>query len=305
MLTTTLMRGVWTALVTPFNEKNDLDLAAFERILQEQKDAGVAGVIPCGTTGESPCLSLSEKKRLISTTVEYFKGTQVRVVAGTGSNNTADSIELSQWACDQGVDGVLIVTPYYNKPTQQGLDAHFKAIANSVDREVILYNVPGRTGVGLTAETIVRLAEHPRIRTLKEASGNVAFSSEILDCARVRGVSLDVLSGDDANFLPLFAIGAVGVISVASNLIPRPMVAIQKAMEEGRFSDALSLHRFYYPLFRDLFLESNPIPIKFAMAAAGWCREALRLPLLPLSSPHREVLERTLKAAELLPGGCR
>lgn len=288
------MRGVWTALITPFTQDRKLDLNAFRKILQDQVEAGVAGVIPCGTTGESPTLSLDEKKSLIQTTLSELKGTRVQVVAGTGSNHTQETIEFSKWASQQGVAGVLIVTPYYNKPSQLGLETHFRAVADAVSCEVIAYNVPGRTGVSLTAETIARLATHPKIRTLKEATGNVAFTSEIIDTLSLKQTSMDILSGDDATYFPLLAVGAVGVISVVSNLIPGPMVQLQKACDQGQWDVARKIHLTYYPLFRDLFIESNPVPIKSAMEFAGWCHSTVRQPLVALTEANRQKLQDSL-----------
>jgi 4-hydroxy-tetrahydrodipicolinate synthase len=288
------MRGVWTALITPFTEDRKLDLNSYRKILRDQVEAGVAGVIPCGTTGESPTLSVEEKKTLILTALSELKGTNVQVVAGTGTNDTQETIELSRWADQQGVHGVLVVTPYYNKPSQFGLEAHYRAIAESISCEVIAYNVPGRTGVSLTPETISKLATHPRIRTLKEATGNVAFTSEIIDLLSLKNVHLDILSGDDATYLPLLGIGAVGVISVASNLFPGPMVQLQRATETGKWEEARKIHVQYYPLFRDLFVESNPVPIKYAMAYAGWCNPQVRPPLAALTESNLQKLEASL-----------
>ena len=299
-------RGVWTALVTPFTQARggtpQIDLEAFKKIIRDQREAKVAGVIPCGTTGESPTLSIEEKKTLIKTALEELRGSGVGVIAGTGSNNTAETIELSRWASEQGVEGVLIVTPYYNKPTQAGLEAHFLAIADQVKCEVMLYNVPGRTGISLTAETIVKLAAHPRVRSLKEATANTAFTSEILDQLHLSKRNMDVFSGDDATFLPLLSIGAVGVVSVASNLFPRAMVAIQAAAEQGQPVKAQEIHRKYYPLFRDLFIESNPSPVKAALHFAGWCESEVRLPLVQMTSPNLEKLKSTLKHSEVQEG---
>ncbi|MGZ3698013.1 MAG: 4-hydroxy-tetrahydrodipicolinate synthase [Bdellovibrionota bacterium] len=289
------MRGVYTALVTPFNSKNEIDLPAYKKLLQDQKSARVTGVIPCGTTGETPTLTPTEKRHLIMTALEELKGSGVKVIAGTGTNSTAESVEFSKWASDQGVDGVLIVTPYYNKPSQAGLEAHYRAIADAVLCDVILYNVPGRTGVSFTAQTVANLAAHPRMRTIKEATGNVAFTSEILDTLAMTKRSMDVLSGDDATYLPLMAVGAAGVISVASNLFPRGMVAIQEALESGRLEDARKLHAKWYPLFRDLFIESNPGPIKHAMQFAGMCDARVRAPLAPIAGASAEKLEASLK----------
>ena len=186
----------------------------------------------------------------------------MKVLAGTGGNSTSETVEFSRWASQHGVDGILVVTPYYNKPSQAGLIEHFLAVAQAVTCEVIcLYNVPGRTGVSLTAESVCTLAEHPRIRSIKEATGNVSFTSEILDCLGRHGRKIDILSGDDATYLPLLSVGAVGVVSVASNLFPRAMVKIQKSVDAGDFASARAVHQSYFPLFRDLFVESNPVPI--------------------------------------------
>jgi len=289
------MQGVWTALVTPFNPKNELDLPAYKRILQDQKKAGVSGVIPCGTTGESPTLSLIEKKKLIQIALEELEGSNVKVVAGTGTNDTETTKEFSKWASDQGVAGVLLVTPYYNKPSQAGLIQHYRSVADQIDCEIILYNVPGRTGVSLTAETVSTLAAHPKIRTLKEATGNIPFASEILDQLAADHRELDLLSGDDATYLALLCIGARGVISVASNLFPRVMVAIFDAVNRNSLEEARLIHRKYSPLFRDLFIESNPVPLKAAMSYAGWCSADVRSPLSALSKGNAEKLRQSLE----------
>jgi 4-hydroxy-tetrahydrodipicolinate synthase len=296
------MRGVFTSLVTPFKSHNELDLEAFKRILLDQKDARVAGVIPCGTTGETPTLSEHEKKQLIRTALDTLKGSGIKVLAGTGSNDTASTVTFSKWASDQGVDGLLVVTPYYNKPSQAGLLAHFTAVADAVKCPVMLYNVPGRTGVSLTAETVTQLARHPRITSIKEATANVAFASEILDQLGRENLPMTLLSGDDAAYLPLLSIGAHGVVSVASNLFPRAMVEIYTAMEAGRPQDARRVHQRFYPLFRDLFIDANPGPIKHAMAHAGWCDARVRAPLAPLSQAHIQILEASLKRCEVTRG---
>jgi 4-hydroxy-tetrahydrodipicolinate synthase len=296
------MRGVFTALVTPFNQQNELDLQAFKRILEDQRDAGVAGVIPCGTTGESPTLSKDEKKKLTLTAIETLKGTGVKVLAGTGTNDTAETVAFSKWASDQGVDGVLVVTPYYNKPSQAGLEAHFRAVAEVVACPVMLYNVPGRTGVSLTAETVTRLAAHPRITSIKEATSNVAFASEIIDQLTQAGLKMTVLSGDDAAYLPLLSLGGQGVVSVSSNLFPRAMVQIQKLMDAGKPNEAAKLHQRFHPLFRDLFIDSNPVPIKHAMAFVGWCDARVRAPLAPLSPENQEKLEHSFRRCGVVKG---
>jgi 4-hydroxy-tetrahydrodipicolinate synthase len=296
------MRGVFTALVTPFNSRNEIDLDAFKRILLDQKDAGVRGVIPCGTTGETPTLSDEEKKLLIRTSLDTLKGSGVKVLAGSGSNDTVGTVAFSRWASDQGVDGLLVVTPYYNKPSQAGMLAHFTAVADAVSCPVMLYNVPGRTGVSLTAETVAQLAKHPRITSIKEATSNVAFASEILD-QLARGRSpMTLLSGDDAAYLPLLSIGAHGVVSVASNLFPRAMVGIYRAMEAGKPAEAMKIHQRFYPLFRDLFIDSNPGPIKYAMAQVGFCDARVRAPLTTLSQAHVQQLEASLKQCDISRG---
>ncbi len=296
------MRGIWTALITPFNRKNELDLEAFRKLIHDQRDAGISGVIPCGTTGETPTLTVDEKKTLFKLAIDELKGSNTKVFAGTGSNNTRDSIELSRWASDAGAHGVLLITPYYNKPSQAGLEAHFRAVADAVSCEVMLYNVPGRTGVSMAAQTVVELADHPRIRSLKEATANPAFTSEVLDRLSVAGRSIDILSGDDATFLPLLSIGAVGVVSVSSNLFPRAMVKILRDFEAGKHQDALATHQKFYPLFRDLFIDSNPVPLKHAMAFAGFCEPVLRLPLVPLSAELTRTLDASLKRCGVAPG---
>lgn len=296
------MRGVYTALITPFDSSNRLDLGAFKKILLDQKAAGITGVIPCGTTGETPTLSLDEKKTLITTALETLKGSGVQVVAGTGGNNTQETVEFSRWASDQGVDGILVVTPYYNKPSQAGLEGHFRAVADAVQCEVMLYNVPGRTGVSIAAPTVAKLASHPRIRSIKEATGNVAYTSEMIDALKSHSVSMDILSGDDATYLPLLCVGATGVVSVASNLFPRAMVSIQKAMDQGNYREAQAIHQRFYPLFRDLFVDSNPGPIKYAMEYVGFCGSRLRLPLAPLSSANSEILRASLAKCGVTEG---
>jgi 4-hydroxy-tetrahydrodipicolinate synthase len=295
-------RGVFTALITPFRDDGSLDQDAFLKILRDQKEAKVHGVIPCGTTGESPTLSVDEKKQLIRWTLEEMKGSGIRVFAGTGSNSTEETIHLSKWASDQGVDGVLIVAPYYNKPSQAGLIRHFKAVADAVKCEVMLYNVPGRTGVGMTAETIVELASHPRIRSLKEATGNVAFASEIIDQLIQAGRTLSIVSGDDATWMPHLTVGGTGVVSVASNLFPRAMVDIYQSIQKSDLAHAMELQKKWYPLFRDLFVESNPVPVKVGMSFLGFCGETVRAPLVSLSSKNRETFRQSMNRCGLKEG---
>ena len=291
--------GIITALITPFTAAGEIDWPAYKKLLKDQIDAGVSGVVSCGTTGETPCLSLAEKKQLIEVTLADLQGTGIQVIAGTGSNNTAETVEFSIWADQQKVDGILVVTPYYNKPSQSGLEAHFKAVANSVECDVILYNVPGRTGVCLSAETICKLSHHPQVTTIKEASGNVAFASEILSSLQLAGIELDILSGDDATFLALLSVGAVGTVSVASNLFPGPLVALKKTFDMGDTVGALKLHQHFYPLIKDLFIDSNPVPVKFCMSVLGRCEPHVRAPLAPLSPGHQKQLQETMKRCGL------
>ncbi len=296
------MRGVWTALVSPFDSASQLDLKAFRRLVREQKAAGVNGVIPCGTTGESPTLSVAERKSLILAAVEELRDSPVRVLAGTGTNNTAETIELSKWAADQGVVGVLLVTPYYNRPSQAGLEDHFLSVAAAISVEVMLYNVPGRTGVHLLPETVARLGAHPKIRAIKEASGSVTNTSEILDLVSDAKRPIAVLCGDDALFLPSLSVGARGIVSVASNVVPRRMVALQKAFDGGDWVSAGRIHRELYPVFRDLFVESNPGPVKAALAHLGLCDARMRPPMAPLGATSLRKLMETLEKCGIRKG---
>lgn len=299
-------RGVFTALVTPMHEDREIDWISYEKLIKDQIASGVSGIIPCGTTGESPTLSQKEKETLIEVAVKLAKGSQTVVFAGTGSNDTKKSIEFSKWAESAGVAGVLVVTPYYNKPSQAGLLKHYFSIADSVQCEVMPYNVPGRTGVSMSAETIAELASHPRINTLKEATGNVAFTSEIRKALALKKRSIGVFSGDDATYLPLLSVGAVGCVSVASNLIPAELVTLTKAFFQNDFSKALSLHERFFGLLKDLFIDTNPVPIKYALQKAGKIQsEQLRLPLVTLSPTHKEHLNRLLLDLDLLKGGTR
>jgi 4-hydroxy-tetrahydrodipicolinate synthase len=291
------VNGIWTALVTPFKKDLSIDFNAFEKLLQTQIKAGVHGVIPCGTTGESPTLKQQEKMDLIGFTLKALRGTKIKVFAGTGSNDTRETLLFSTWASSIGVDGVLVVTPYYNKPSQKGLVEHFKAVANGIDCELMLYNVPSRTGVSLTPDTVVELAHHPKIRSLKEASGNVAFTSELLDQVNaVRGLTeFKIFAGDDSTFLPVLSVGGSGVVSVTSNIAPKSMVALYQAFEKNQMTKATKLHHELYPLFRDLFIESNPGPVKFALEQIGIGSSKLRPPLCPMDPKNIKTLLKSLK----------
>lgn len=283
------LSGCGTALVTPFRNGN-VDYDTYVRLLDRQVKAGIHFLVPLGTTGETPCLDVSERLRILELTVEHCAGRPVVVGGGTNSlSQTLDSIrELERF----DPDAYLIVVPYYNKPTQQGMYEYFKAVAESTDKGIVLYNVPGRTGANLKAETTLRLAEIPNVIAVKEASGNYAQISEII---RNAPENFSVLSGNDEETLPLMATGASGVISVASNIDPEDMVALAEAMLRDDIAAARTLHHKLTPLFRNCFVESNPIPVKAAMAAMGLMENSLRLPLCRASESTCELLRQTVK----------
>ncbi len=277
----TNLEGVYTALITPFTKEGLFDEEAFRDLIEFQIAKGVSGLVPCGTTGESPTLSHEEHDRVIQLTVEVAAG-RVPVIAGTGSNATSEAIQLSKHAEASGVDAVLLVNPYYNKPTQQGLYLHFKAIADSISIPCVLYNIEGRSGVNLETETLARLAgECSNITTVKEASGNL---QQMKDVIASTDSSFNVVSGDDNMTLSLIEAGGKGVISVASNLIPDKIVEMVGLALEGKFKEARAKESILSDFFKTMFIETNPIPIKTAMAMRGWCEEVFRLPMCSLSS---------------------
>src|SRR3984893_12524173 len=270
-----MFRGTYTALVTPFQD-GELDLAALEKLIEEQIAAGITGVVAVGTTGESPTLSHEEKEQLIRTTVEIAKG-RCQVLAGTGSNSTAAAIEATEAAEKIGVDGMLVVAPYYNKPSQEGLFQHFRAIAQATASPLMLYNIPGRCAVDIAPETVERLAIGCRnIVSIKEAGGSVDRVSDLR--ARLPE-AFTILSGDDSLTLPFLSVGAVGVVSVASNLFPAEVSALVQAFRSGDLKTARELHLRMLPLFKDLFIEPNPVPTKTALAWRGAMSAECRLPL--------------------------
>lgn len=289
------MQGVFTALITPLTNKNELDLPAFKKILKAQSDAKINGIVLFGSTGESITLTLSEKQTLLDLALSELKGTGIQVIAGTGNSSTQATHEFSLWASKKGVDAVLLISPFYNKPTQEGLEAHFRATADVVQCEVALYNHPGRTGVTLAPETLGRLSTHPRITTLKQSSDDLTQIDAILEAVKAQSGSLDILAGDDILFLPSLALGTQGVISVTSNLLPEELILLYTAFKAQNIREASRIHRHLYPLFRDLFIESNPIPIKYAMSVAQYCGPALRAPLTQLSESATHKLDATLK----------
>lgn len=286
--------GVYTALVTPFDDSGALDLEAFRRLIDEQIDAGVTGLVPCGTTGEAATLTVEEHLQVVRTCVEQVKG-RVPVLAGAGNNATDRAVEMHKQVQELGVDGALHVTPWYNKPTQEGLYRHFRAVADASPLPVVLYNVPGRTGVDLLPATLERLAtDCPTIVGVKEATGSVARSEEVL--ARVEKVRSDfaVLSGEDSHILTLLAQGGHGVISVISHLCAADLAAMLSAWQAGKVAEAQRLSRKVSALQPVLFFRANPIPVKTALAMRGQMKESFRLPLWPLTAEEKSELKLRL-----------
>ena len=294
----TRFTGVGTALVTPFTTSGDVDEAAVRRLARRQVEAGVHFLCPCGTTGENPTLTDAERLRVIEIVVEESKG-KAPVLAGAGGYDTRELIHTAGAMARRGVSGFLSVTPYYNKPTQEGLYQHYRAFAESTPLPIVVYNVPGRTGVNVEVNTIARLAQIPNIVGVKEASGNVSQMCEIL-----RAVPADflVLSGDDVLTLPLMAVGGRGIISVAGNEIPSEMVAMVEAAERNDFAAARAIHARIVGLMSINFVESNPQPVKAAMAAMGLIDETFRLPMVPPAPASKEKINNVLKDLGLLKG---
>jgi 4-hydroxy-tetrahydrodipicolinate synthase len=288
-----MFTGCGTAMVTPFHPDGSLDEATLRLLVQRQLDAGIDFLVPCGTTGESPTLSHDEHLRVVKITLELAKG-RVPVLAGAGGYNTSEVISLAQELVAMGVDGILSVTPYYNKPTQEGLYQHYKALASAVSLPIILYSVQGRTGVNIEPATVKRLASVENIVGIKEASGNIAQMAAILNAVHSDFL---VFSGDDAIALPLIALGGRGVISVASNEIPAEMTLLTRLALQNDFPAARQLHRRYLPLMEVNFVESNPIPVKAAMAELGLLKPVWRLPLV---APGREDMARIRAVLESL-----
>lgn len=286
----TMFTGVGTALITPFTKSGALDEAAIKRLARRQIDAGVHFLVPCGTTGETPTLSAAERRRVVELVLEEGRG-QVPVMAGAGGNDTTEVVRLAREMHGLGVDGLLSVTPYYNKPTPEGLFAHFSAVAEATPLPIVLYNVPGRTGCNIEAPTLARLATIPHVIGVKEAAGNITQMIEI--CRAVPDDFL-VLSGDDALTLPLMAIGGRGLISVASNAIPAEMSQLVEAAERGDYVTARRLHHQLVPIMLGNFIESNPGPVKYAMAAMGLCEEVYRLPMVSPRPSSKEKMRGLL-----------
>jgi len=290
------LRGCGTALVTPFQRDGSVDEAALRRLVQFQLREGIDFLVPCGTTGETPTLEHGEYLGVIRVVVAEA-ARKVPVIAGVGGNSTRKVVELTQEVEKLGVEGILSVAPYYNKPTQEGLFQHFNAIAESTDLPVILYNVPGRTSSNLEPATVARLSKIPNIIGIKEASGSITQQMEVLSAVEP---GFRVLSGDDAFTFPLMALGGVGVISVVANEIPRQMTQLAHLLLDGRLGEARKLHFQLLPLMQANFLETNPIPVKAALAMMGMIEEVYRLPLVPMKPENRAKLENALAAQGLL-----
>ena len=288
-----MFSGSMTALVTPF-KNGKVDESALKKLIDFQITGGTRALVPCGTTGESSTLSHQEHDGVIELTVKHTAG-RIPVIAGTGSNSTAETIRLTKHAKDAGADACLVVVPYYNKPTQSGLLAHFTEVADTVDIPIVLYNIPGRTAINMLPETIARLSQHKNIIAVKEASGNLAQVSQIISLCNII-----VLSGDDALTLPMLSVGGKGVISVTSNIVPHDMDEMVTSFENGDLVKARRLHYKLFPLFKDLFIETNPAPVKTAMALLGMIEEEIRLPLVSLQVANKDRIRKLLEEYGLL-----
>ncbi|HEX6240009.1 MAG TPA: 4-hydroxy-tetrahydrodipicolinate synthase [Polyangiales bacterium] len=290
-----MFEGTYTALITPF-KAGEVDYQALGKLVDKQIEAGVDGLVPCGSTGESATLSHEEHERVIAFVIERAQK-RIKVIAGTGSNSTRESIRLTRFAKEHGADGALLIAPYYNKPTQEGLYAHHSAIADAVALPQLMYNIPGRSAVNISVEVTARLAKHPNIVGIKEACGSLEQISRTIELC---GPDFTVLSGDDPLTLPILSVGGRGVIGVTPNLLPREFVALTKAALSGDYASARSLHHKLAPLQRAVFAETNPIGIKAALALVGWCDGELRLPLTNMTEPNQKALRVALVALGLL-----
>lgn len=291
-----MIKGAIVAIVTPFTD-GKVDEQKLRNLVDWQIKSGIDGLLPCGTTGESPTLSTEEHARVIEITIDAAKG-RVPVIAGTGSNATAEAIDLTRHAAKAGADAVLMVSPYYNKPTQEGLYRHYKAVSEAVDIPIILYNIAGRTAVNIEPATIARLAaDCKNIIGVKEASGSLAQMQTVRQLCPAEFL---LISGDDALTLPVLSIGGVGVISVAANIIPGDVARLIRLFQEGRIDEARALHYKMLPLVQALFLETNPVPVKAAMGLMGLCSDGVRLPLCPMTEAHISQLKSAVAAYGLL-----
>lgn len=291
-----MFQGSMVAIITPFDEQGQVDVESYRQLIEFQIENGTDVIVPCGTTGESATLSYEEHNQVIKTCIEQVNK-RVPVVAGTGSNATHEAIEISQHAKEMGADGVLLVSPYYNKPSQEGIYQHYKALAEAVAIPQILYNVPGRTSMNVTAATTIRLAEFDNIVAIKEASGDLTQASEIIAAA---GDKIDVVSGDDFLTLPMMACGGKGVISVTANIMPKEVKTMITSVQEGRWEDARAMHLKLLAVHQAMFIESNPVPVKTTASLMGKCRADVRLPLVDMGQDTLEKLQAVLKQYELI-----
>jgi len=290
-----VFQGSLVALVTPFRD-GKVDEATLKQLVEFQIRGGTDAIVPCGTTGESPTLDHAEHNHVVDVVIEAV-GKRIPVVAGTGSNSTAEAISMTKHAKEAGADAALIVLPYYNKPTQKGMIEHCRKIADTVDLPLILYNIPGRTGVNMTPETLAQLADHPNIVGMKEATGSLEqMTQDIVLC----GEKLSFLSGDDVLTLPLMSVGGKGIISVVANIVPKDVADMTHAFLSGDWKRARELHLKLFPLCQAMFYETNPIPVKTALAMMGKVREEFRLPLCPMTDANRKRLEAALQSYGLL-----
>ncbi len=286
-----MFEGSFVALITPFKNGKEVDYEALERLIKFQLDNGTKGVVPCGTTGESATLTEEERKKIIEKTLEFINR-KALVIPGTGTNSTATTIKLTKMAKDAGADGVLLVCPYYNKPTQEGIYQHYKEIALSVDIPIIVYNIPSRSGVNILPETIKRLSEIKNIVGIKEASGSISQACEIISKS---GSEFSVLSGEDVLTLPLISVGGKGAISATSNVAPGEMSEMIKSAINGDYKRAREIHYNLLPLFKALFIETNPIPVKTMLKFMGFCDGSFRLPLVEPSQSTVNLIKEVLK----------
>ena len=290
-----MFKGSMVAIVTPF-EKGRLDEKRFKSLIEFQIKNGTSGIVPCGTTGESATLSLEEHERVVELTVQTVKG-RVPVIAGTGSNNTKEAITLTKHAKHAGVDAVLLISPYYNKPTQEGIYLHFKTIAEEVDIPIVLYNIASRTGINIEPATVARLAQIKNIVAIKEASGNLSQMAQIVKLCQD---NITLISGDDALTLPVLSIGGTGVISVLANIVPAEIAKMIKLFEEGKIDDSRKIYYQLLPLVKAMFIETNPIPVKTTLGMMGKILPELRLPLCPMVPENEEKLKKVLKDYNLI-----
>ena len=291
-----MFKGSLVAMITPFTKNDEVDEKGIKELVEFHIKNGTNGIVPCGTTGESPTLSHEEHKRVVELTIKAVAG-RVPVIAGAGSNNTAEAIRLTRYAKGAGADGVLLISPYYNKPTQKGIYLHFKVIAEEVDIPIVLYNIASRTGINIEPDTVAKLAQIKNIVAIKEASGNLSQMAQIV---KVCGDNIALISGDDALTLPVLSIGGIGVISVVANIVPAQTAQLIKLFEDGKIKEAREVYYQLLPLVKAMFIETNPGPVKQALGMMGLVKPELRLPLSPMLPDNEEKLQQVLKEYGLI-----